>query len=401
MRIGLALTSILLYLFIFINPVKANVYSDNGTSDSLAIHHFHLEMMKLDRHGAQIIPDAFDSTFISEFLIDENILPFQSIKIVAVGDVMPGTNFPTTSYLPGSCSKLFDPVRDIISSADIAIANLEGVFSSDGGTAKNCNNPKTCYVFRMPDEYAECIMDAGFDILGVANNHVNDFGYKGRQNTVKRLDELEISFAGFPDRSYVIYEHDGLKIGFCAFAPHSGTLNLKDYDAAAKLVSDLKQKTDIVIVSFHGGAEGRDHQHLVKGDEVYLGYNRGNTHRFSHSVIDAGADLVFGHGPHVVRAMEMYKGKLIAYSLGNFCTYRRFNLSGPNANAPVLEVEMNSKGDLLSARIHSFLQLGEGGPVPDSSNRAAIRINDLSKQDFPDQNMSINSDGEIIWEELK
>ena len=399
MRIGLVLTSFLLCLFIFINPVRANLFVPSIANDS--IDHFHSEMMKLDRDVAYLIPKTFDSIFISNFFFDESKLPTRSIKILTVGDVMPGTNFPTTSYLPNSCSKLFDPVRDIISSADIAIANLEGVFSSDGGTVKNCNNPKTCYVFRMPDDYAECIMDAGFDILGVANNHVNDFGYKGRQNTVKRLDELEIPFAGFPDRSYVIYEKKGLKIGFCAFAPHSGTMNLKDYYAAAKLVSDLKQKTDIVVVSFHGGAEGKDHQHVVKGDEVYLGYNRGNTFHFAHSVIDAGADLVFGHGPHVVRAMEMYKGKLIAYSLGNFCTYRRFNLSGPNAYAPILEVEMNATGDLLSAKIHSFLQLGEGGPVYDSRGSAARRINELSKQDFPDQNMLINSEGEITWEDLE
>ncbi len=400
MRVAILFSSLVLKIFFFTFSVGAFAH-ELPRPDSSEYSKFHSEMMLLDQVGGIYHHKTFDSLFFSEFKLDKNLFSSRSIKIVAVGDIMPGTNYPTNIYLPKSCSGLFDPVRDIISSADIAVANLEGVFSSVGGKAKSCNDPKTCYVFRMPDEYADCILDAGFDILGVANNHVNDFGYVGRQNTVKLLDEMEVPFAGFPDRSYVIYEKDVLKIGFCAFAPHSGTLNLKDYEAAASLVSDLKQKVDIVIVSFHVGSEGKDHQNVFKGDEVYLGYNRGNTYYFAHRVIDAGADLVFGHGPHVVRAIEMYKGKLIAYSLGNFCTYRRFNLSGPNANAPILEVEMNTMGELLSGRIHSFLQLGEGGPVPDSYGSAAKRINELSRQDFPNQNMFINSEGEIIWEDLE
>ncbi|MCK4920623.1 MAG: CapA family protein [Bacteroidales bacterium] len=395
----LPLVTIIILLAITSSPLLAIEFKGYQNNDSIKlIDKFHNEIMKKENAVISCLPQSLDSSILFGINIQGNLIPLRSVKIVAVGDVMPGTNYPTTSYLPSSCSALFDPVKNIISEADIAIANLEGVFSSNGGTPKNCNNPKTCYVFRMPDEYAECIKDAGFDILGVANNHVNDFGLQGRRNTAKILDDLAIPFAGFKDRSYVIYEAKGLRIGFCAFAPHIGTLNLKDYEAAANLVSELKQKVDIVIVSFHGGAEGKDHQHLVKGDEIYLGYNRGDTHHFAHKVIDAGADLVFGHGPHVVRAMEMYKDKLIAYSLGNFCTYRRFNLSGPNANAPILEVELNEKGELLSAKIHSFLQLGEGGPVFDPNNRAAKKINELSRQDFPNQKLSINSEGQIIWQ---
>lgn len=394
----LSFISIVIFLTIISSPLLAIEFDNSENYDSIGItDRFHNEIMKNEIVVIANLPQSLDSSILFGINVHGNLIPVRSIKIVAVGDVMPGTNYPGTSYLPRSCSALFQPVRNIIMEADIAIANLEGVFSSKGGTAKNCIDPKTCYVFRMPDEYAECIKDAGFDILGVANNHVNDFGLQGRRNTAKILDDLAIPFAGFQDRNYVIYEANGLKIGFCAFAPHIGTLNLKDYEAAANLVSELKQKADIVIVSFHGGAEGKDHQHLVKGDEIYLGYNRGNTYRFAHTVIDAGADLVFGHGPHVVRAMEIYKDKLIAYSLGNFCTYRRFNLSGPNANAPILEVELNEEGRLISAKIHSFLQLGEGGPVFDPDKRAAKRINELSRQDFPNQKLNINSEGQIIW----
>ncbi len=343
------------------------------------------DRMKIkDRAGARLTINPPDSSLIVGAWTGRDLVPLRTIRIMAVGDIMPGTDYPDPSYLPPSCSELFDPVRSLLSGADLAVGNLEGVFSSRGGSPKNCNDPKTCYVFRMPDDYLDCIMDAGFDLLGVANNHVNDFGYQGRLNTIDLLTRKGVPFAGFPSHSYTIVESAGLKIGFCAFAPHTGTLDLKDYNAAAALVGILKEKTDLVIVSFHGGAEGRDHQHVTGKDEIYLGYNRGNIRYFSQRVIEAGADLVFGHGPHVVRAMEFYQGKLIAYSLGNFCTYRRFNLSGPNAYAPILEVEMDEFGNFQYGKIHSFLQLGEGGPVPDPEENAFNRIKDLSNFDFPD-----------------
>ncbi|MGC9343544.1 MAG: CapA family protein [Bacteroidales bacterium] len=354
------------------------------------------EIMDIKHRDLPNIYISLDSLVIKDVLLANVALPPRTLKIMAVGDIMPGTNYPSESYLPFSCHALFAPVTDLIQSADIAIGNLEGIFSSEGGTPKNCRDPKTCYVFRMPDSYASCILDAGFDILGVANNHVNDFGYEGRKNTALLLDELGIPFAGFADRPYVIYSSEGLKIGFTAFAPHTGTLDFKDYENAARIVEEMKAKADIVIVSFHSGAEGKDHQHVTREDEVFLGHNRGNPWYFARKVIDAGADLVIGHGPHVVRAIEFYKGKLIAYSLGNFCTYARFNLSGPNANAPILEVELDRQGNYISGRIHSFLQLGEGGPVPDLSQRAMKRIRELTIMDFPEGNLMIDEKGLIL-----
>jgi poly-gamma-glutamate capsule biosynthesis protein CapA/YwtB (metallophosphatase superfamily) len=309
---------------------------------------------------------------------------------------MPGTNYPSESYLPPSCQLLFRPVQHIIQEADVAIGNLEGVFSSEGGTPKRCNDPKLCYVFRMPDHYISCIKDAGFDILGVANNHVNDFGYAGRKNTARLLDKEGVPFAGFPDRPVTIHNSKGISVGFCSFAPHTGTLDFKDYDKAAEIVAELKGRVDIVVVNFHAGAEGRKHQHVTREDEVFHGHNRGNPWYFAHRVVDAGADLVVGHGPHVVRAMEFYKGRLIAYSLGNFCTYARFNLSGPNALAPILEVKLDSEGKFISGKIHSFQQLGEGGPVPDPAQRAMKKIRDLTRIDFPDEKMLIDETGNII-----
>ncbi len=345
-----------------------------------------------------IIPQfAYSQTIVSDTGISPaNYIP-DTITIIGTGDIMPGTNFPDHRYLPpgGDCAKLFNPVRDILHSGDVTFGNLEGVFSSEGGTAKKCNNPKTCYVFRMPDEYLDCILDAGYNLLSVANNHVNDFGYAGRLNTVKLLEESGVPFAGFSTIPSVTFVKDGIKYGFAAFAPHSGTANLKDYEGAAKIVSALEDSCDIVIVSFHGGAEGRDYQHIPCTDEVYLGYNRGNACKFAHTVVDAGADIVFGHGPHVTRAMELYQDRLICYSLGNFCTYARFNLSGPNGLAPIIKVNVSRSGKFIDGEIVPVYQAGQGGPRLDPQARVITKMQELIEADFPNGLLEVNDDGKI------
>lgn len=320
-----------------------------------------------------------------------------TISIIGTGDIMPGTNFPDDRYLPpgGDCMPLFAPVRSLLRSADITFGNLEGVFSGEGGTAKNCRDPEVCYVFRMPGQMLDCIRDAGYDVLSVANNHVNDFGREGRLTTAAMLEEAGVAFAGFLEKPSDTFGLDGLTIGFAAFAPNRGTVNMKDYDAAAAIVARLDSLADLVIVSFHGGAEGSDHQHTPCTDEVYLGYNRGNVCHFAHTVVDAGADVVFGHGPHVTRAMELYKDRLICYSLGNFCTYRRFNLRGANGIAPVVKVLTNREGRFLGGQVIPVYQPGAGGPRIDPQNRAIHKLRELNAADFPGNPLIIHEDGTL------
>lgn len=337
--------------------------------------------------------DVLDSIQMDLKVVDSLIN--DTICIIGTGDIMPGTNYPDSRYLPpnNDCNRLFQPVKEILQSGDITFGNLEGVFCAEGGKAKVCNDPKVCYVFRMPDSYLDCILEAGYDVLSVANNHVNDFGYEGRLSTAKLLQEAGVPFAGFRTIPSTVFEKDGIKYGFAAFAPHTGTLDLKDYAGAAKIVSGLDSICDIVIVSFHGGAEGRDYQHVPCTDEEYLGYNRGNVCRFAHTVVDAGADVIFGHGPHVTRAMELYKGRLICYSLGNFCTYARFNLSGPNGITPIVKVQTNRKGEFLRGEVIPIYQAGEGGPRVDPQERAIRILQELTISDFPDTKLHINNEG--------
>jgi len=150
-----------------------------------------------------------------------------------------------------------------------------------------------------------------------------------------------------------------------------------------------------VIVSFHGGAEGRAAIHVPYGTETFFGENRGDLRTFSHAVVDAGADLVLGHGPHVLRGMELYKDRLIAYSLGNFATYGRFNLSGNSGLGVILEVNMDPAGGFISGQLFPTRQIGQGIPTKDTQGRAIDLIRTLSHQDFPEYGIQVAQDGTI------
>lgn len=338
-----------------------------------------------------------DSMLWSHIYLEDE-LEKESLVIIGTGDIMLGTNYPRESYLPPGrdCSPILRPVHHELQSGDLLFGNLEGIFCGEGGNPKRCRDLDKCYVFRMPDHFLSCILDAGYDVLGVANNHVNDFGAMGRAYTARMLDTAGVAFAGFVSHPYTLFEKDGVRYGFAAFAPNTGTMDIRDYDGAAGITAMLDSLADVVIISMHGGAEGKDHQHVVRGDEVYLGENRGSVYQFAHRMVDAGADVVFGHGPHVTRAVELYRDRLICYSLGNFATYRRFNLSGPNGIAPIIKVKVDRQGRFLQGEAVAIHQPGEGGPRIDPAGRALERLTTLSEMDFPDQDLVVDSDG-VLW----
>ncbi|MDF1574683.1 MAG: CapA family protein [Bacteroidales bacterium] len=369
---------------------------DYWIQDSLALHPE--EESLADTIPPELAAPALSDSMLWSYLYLEDSLREGSLTIIGTGDIMLGTNYPSESYLPpgADCSPILRPVHEVLQSGDLLFGNLEGVFCPQGGSPKKCRNLSQCYVFRMPEHFLSCIVHAGYDVLSVANNHVNDFGPAGRASTAALLDSAGLAFAGFVGYPWTLFEKEGVVYGFAAFAPNKGTMDLKDYDRAAEITAMLDSLADVVIISFHGGAEGKDHQHVVRGDEEYLGYNRGSVYHFAHRVVDAGADVVFGHGPHVTRAVELYKDRLICYSLGNFATYRRFNLSGPNGIAPIIKVTVDREGGFLQGEVVSIYQPGEGGPRIDPSARALARLRELSEADFPEQELVVDSDG-ILW----
>ena len=328
--------------------------------------------------------------------VEEKAKLDQRISIIGVGDMMLGSNYPNKSSLPTNDANILADVSEYLKDADLTFGNLEGTLFDIGGIAKICGNPANCYVFRTPSKYGKYFVEAGFDVLSIANNHSGDFGAEGRKKTKETLNSLGIKYAGLLDTDETsIFEKGGVTYGFVAFAPNNGTVKLNDIPRAKQLVSDLKNKVDVVIVSFHGGGEGDAYQHMTRKDEFYFGENRGNVYEFSHSVVDAGADIVFGHGPHVTRAFELYKGKFIAYSLGNFATYGKFSLSGAKGIAPILKVVVNGKGDFMEGSIVSTFQTKNAGPKKDPSNRALQKVISLTKSDFPETKLAISNDGKI------
>ncbi|WP_316762897.1 CapA family protein [Pedobacter aquatilis] len=306
-----------------------------------------------------------------------------TISITAVGDIMLGSAFPSKTNLPPDDAVNSFEAVDSLLKGDIVFGNLEGCFLNSGNSNK-CNgiNPNNCYAFRMPERYAGIYKKAGFNVLSIANNHVGDFDAKGRKNTARILDSLQIHYAGQLNKPFEIFEKDSVKYAFCAFAPNENTVSINKIDSAKALVARLKTMADLVIVSFHGGGEGARFEHVTRKNEIFYKENRGNVYAFAHAVIDAGADVVLGHGPHVTRAVEVYKNKFIAYSLGNFCTYGMFSLKGNNGIAPLLQLKVNGKGDFLSANVVSIKQDKVSRLTVDDSFAAFKRIKQLTDEDF-------------------
>ena len=330
------------------------------------------------------------------------------ITIAAVGDIMMGSTFPDDSRLPPDDGRhLLDAMRSALHGADVVFGNLEGPLL-EGGVSSKCPPLRTsgnalpiprlnCYAFRLPPEYGDYLKQAGFNVLSLANNHAGDFGDVGRISTGLTLDKLGFSHVGSDRARFAstIVEIKGRRIGLVGFAHNDVVPNVNDVDAARKLVSDLKRRADLVIVSFHGGAEGVTHQHVPYETEIFFGEPRGNLRLFTHAVIDAGADLVLGHGPHVLRGLELYKGHLIIYSMGNFCTYGWFSLKQETCITAVYQLTLGSDGRFLGGRLVPGKQVEPGGPIPDPSGEPIRIVRHLSAVDFNSDTPSIADDGRL------
>ncbi len=145
----------------------------------------------------------------------------------------------------------------------------------------------------------------------------------------------------------------------------------------------------------HAGAEGNASTHVPFGVELHLGEQRGDTRAFAHAVVDAGADLVLGHGPHVLRGLEWYRGRLVAYSLGNFASYRNFALAGPSGVSGILRVSLGGDGSWRGGRLVPVRLVGDGTPELDRRDTAVDAIRALSETDFGGRAMQIEPDGAL------
>ncbi len=320
-----------------------------------------------------------------------------TLAVIGVGDIMMGTNYPEDRLPPDDGRFLMRDVAHILRDADVTFGNLEGTLLDEGGTPKRFRDPKVCYAFRSPVRYVNNLVDAGFDMVSLANNHAGDMGDEGRDTTMNVLVRSGILHAGQQSLKTAIFVKDSVRYGLAAFAPNSNCVQLNDIEGAKAIVRELDSLTDVVIVSFHGGAEGAKYQHVPRAREIFYGEDRGDVYLFAHTLIDEGADIIFGHGPHVTRGIEVYKKRFIAYSLGNFCTYKGINVAGVNGLAPIVKVFVKRTGEFLKGEITPTYQTHATG-VQIDSEKSVIRImQDLSKKDFPESEVEIDDNGLIRY----
>jgi poly-gamma-glutamate capsule biosynthesis protein CapA/YwtB (metallophosphatase superfamily) len=315
----------------------------------------------------------------------------QVITMSAVGDIVMGD---AGRLPPHDGDGFFDDVADALA-ADLVMGNLEQPLTDDTGYRKCPEDSQACHAFRAPPRYAAHLRDAGFDLMNLANNHGNDYGPAGRENTRAALAEHGIADTGERGQITVV-DVQGVSVAVLGFSSYEWTNSLIDLTQAAEVVSRAAEQADLVVVQVHMGAEGTDQTRVSPGTETYFGENRGDPMAFSRAVIDAGADLVVGHGPHVLRALEFYQGRLIAYSLGNFAggggMLRADGLLGQGA---VLQVSLRADGSFVGGRLISTHMYDAGLPRVDPDQRGLNLVRQLTEADFPDTGARLSEDGEI------
>ncbi|MEG3849529.1 CapA family protein [Microcoleus sp. herbarium19] len=317
-----------------------------------------------------------------------------TVSIKAVGDIIPGTNFPYNK-LPENKELLFKSVKPYLQGSDILFGNFESTMT-DYPYSSKAGGGGMLFAFRTPPSYAKLLQDAGFDILSVANNHSYDFHEQGFKDTIKNIDTNGMKAVG--KRDQIVYKNvKGVNFAFIGFSNYGEVHNsLLELKAGAEVVKKAKQKADIVVISVHAGAEGTGAINVRNKTEFFYGENRGNMVLFSRTMIDAGADLILGHGPHVMRALELYKGKLIAYSLGNFMGYRTLSTAGELGKSLILDVRMTPQGDFVSGKIIPVQLNSRGIPFIDDDFRSVGLMRSLTRSDFPKTDLTIDDKGQIL-----
>ncbi|HXZ64356.1 MAG TPA: CapA family protein [Streptosporangiaceae bacterium] len=299
-----------------------------------------------------------------------------TVSIDWVGDMTFGA---PGAWPPDGTGSLLTQVTGDLQS-DLTMGNLESALG-DLPMSKCAAGESECYAFEAPDSTAQMLKQDGFSAVNVANNHTLDAGTAGEANTNAVLQQAGLAYAGRPGQITYL-TRDGITVALLGFAPWPYDADALDIPAAEALVHQAAEHAQVVIVMEHLGAEGDDAQHVTDSEEYYLGEDRGNSVAFTHGVIDAGADLVVGSGPHVLRGFQWYHGHLIAYSLGNFCGYNTLGLDSITSVSAILHVTLGAHGQFVSGSITPLRLVEPGIPEPDATNAAIGTINTLSQEDF-------------------
>jgi hypothetical protein len=332
-------------------------------------------------------------------------LPFRSlappadpatVTVCAGGDVMLGSNLdtawalaarpPGTRTLLPSPDTLLAPLRPLVADADVVLVNVEGAIGAGSAPRKCRAGSSMCYAFRQdPDVAAALRRFAGrAQVAGnVANNHAMDAGVVGFEQTVSHLRDAGVHVVGSDTLPTLVPLPDGDSLALLGFSVFSAGPDARDLEALARHVARAAAAHARVVVSLHLGAEGVGAQRTPNATERFAGEDRGNPVRIAHTVLDAGAHLVIGHGPHVLRAIELRGDALVSYSLGNLLTYGPFSRVPPLDRGAVLCAVLDAAGRVVMADLRATHQVRPGLAFPDPVQAAFRIIDSLSVLDFP------------------
>lgn len=314
-----------------------------------------------------------------------------TITLAWAGDITPGSHYGT---LPGDGRSLYADVRDRLDGHDVTLGNLEGTLGDQGSPKCGIGIPN-CFSFRAPAEAAKGLRWAGFDVLNLANNHGMDYGPDAQAATVAALSDARIRVTGLPGEVQVLRRR-GVRVAVVSFSTYRWTSSLLDPAEVQELVGRAAQQAEVVVVLMHGGAEGSDRSVTPTSPESYLGEQRGDLRAFARQAVDAGADLVLGSGPHVLRGMEVYRDRLIAYSLGNFAGVRNFSTAGDLRLSALLSMRVTRDGMFTSGYLHPLALDASGRPSVDPTGAANGFVRTASERDFPDTAVRVRPSGKLL-----
>lgn len=321
----------------------------------------------------------------------------EGARICAGGDVTLGTNLDTTwvhtaaarlgrrvAALP-SPDSLLAPLRPLLEDADVVLLNVESAIGEGPPERRKCAPGSTaCFAFRSPVSAAGALrrVREGGEVVGnVANNHARDAGLGGWRTTQRHLRAAGVHVTGADTVATLVETPAGDTVAFLGYSAWIGP-DVNDVASMRRHVRRAAARWPHVVVTMHAGAEGVSAQRTPNAVEVAFGERRGNSVAFARAAIEAGADVVFGHGPHVMRAAEWYGGGLAFYSLGNLVTYGPFSFGEPLNRGALACVVLDADG-VASAELRSTRQTAPGRVAPDPTGRAARLVETLSRLDFP------------------
>jgi hypothetical protein len=294
------------------------------------------------------------------------------------GDVTPGSSYGNP---PDAARGLLAAVAAPLRAADVGAVNLEGTFGSGGPSKCGGGGGGNCFAFQAPAANVAGLSVAGVDVVNLANNHAFDFGATGQAQTIGALAGAGIAYTGRPGEIRVL-RLPHTRVAFVGFSAYPWSAPIGDLGAVRVLVGAAARQANVVVAFVHAGAEGSGQIHTPNHDEIAFGENRGNPRAFAHAAIDAGADLVLGSGPHVLRGVELDRGRLIAYSLGNLAGFHNFGIGPVTGTSALLTLRLGPDGTFMSGGLRSLQLSGAGIPAADPSGAAAHLVSSVSRADF-------------------